>query len=78
MKKNLSGLNQLNNNLERHTSFGLYDNDGLFAKFIYDYDLKRYQSDYGYLTSQDVYQIMKDDDDERYVIWEENDGDNIK
>ena len=69
MKKNLSGLNQLSENLEKHISFGLYDNDGLFAEFIYDNELKRYQSDWGYLTTQDVYTIMKDETDKRYILW---------
>lgn len=71
MKKNLNGLNQLNENLKNHVSFSLYDNDGLFAKYDYDNELKRYQSDWGYLTSQDVYKIMKDETDERYILWEE-------
>lgn len=69
MKKNLSGLNQLSENLEKHTPFGLYDNDGLFAEYIYNYELKIYLSDWGYLTTQDVYKIMKDETDERYVLW---------
>ena len=72
MKKNLSGLNQLNDNLEKHISFSLYDYDGLFAKYIYDDELKRYQSEYGYLPTQDVYKIMKDNNDERYILWSEN------
>lgn len=69
MKKNLSGLNQLSENLEKHIPFGLYDNDGLFAEYVYDYGLKRYQSDWGYLMVQDVYKIMKDETDERYILW---------
>lgn len=77
MKKNLSGLNQLSKNLEKHKSFSLYDNDGLFAKYIYDYELKRYQSEWGYLTAQDIYKIMKDETDERYIIWEVNENEEI-
>lgn len=67
--KNESGQSLLNENLKQHKSFGLYDKDGLFAEFEYDENLKRYQSDYGYLTIQDLIKIEKDNDDERYFIW---------
>lgn len=66
----LNGLNQLNKKLQEHKTFSVYDNDGLFAKYIYDEELKRYQSDYGYLTVQDAYKISRDEEDERYLVWE--------
>ena len=67
MKSN--GLNQLNKNLEQHTPFELYDKDGFFARFEYDVELNRYQSDYGYLTLQGVYEISKDETDDRFIVW---------
>lgn len=70
MKKE-HGLNLLNNNLQEHKSFSLYDNNGLFARFEYNDILKRYQSDYGYLTIDSVIKITKDEKDERFIIWEE-------
>ena len=68
MKSN--GLNQLNKNLQEHKTFSIYDNDGLFAEYVYDNELKRYQSDYGYLTIQAVYEISRNETDNRYVVWE--------
>lgn len=68
--KNESGLNLLSDRLKKRVSFSLYDNDGLFAKYVYDENLNRYQSDYGYLTLQGVYEISKDETDDRYIVWE--------
>lgn len=65
----LNGVNQLNNNLKLHKPFEMYDNEGVFAKFYYDEELKRYQSDFGYLTMQGVIEITKDEEDERYIVW---------
>lgn len=69
MKSN--GLNQLNKNLQEHKPFSLYDSDGLFARYEYDEELKRYQCDYGYLTLQGAYEISKDEEDDRYIVWEQ-------
>lgn len=69
MKKE-NGLSQLSNNLKEHKNFKLYNNDGLFAEFKYDEQLKRYQSEWGYLTIEGVFEIIRDLEDERYVIWE--------
>ena len=68
--KNENGLNQLNNNLKDHKTFSIYDNDGLFVKYEYDNELKRYQSLYGYLTIEEVYTIARDKEEIRYIIWE--------
>lgn len=65
----LNTLNQLNNNLKLHKSFEVYDNKGLFSRFVYDEELKRYQSNCGYLTLQGVVEISKDESDERYIVW---------
>ena len=67
--KNENGQSLLNENLKLHKPFSLYDNDGLFAEYVYDNELKKYQSDWGYLTIEGVIQIVKDNDDERYIIW---------
>ena len=63
----LSGVNLLNNNLKEHKSFEMYDSEGIFARFDYSEELKRYQSKYGYLTIQSIIQISKDESDERYI-----------
>ena len=68
MKKEL-GQNLLNKNLQEHKTFSIYDSKGLFAKYVYDNELKRYQSDYGYLTIDGVIEIYKDEIDERYIVW---------
>lgn len=65
----LNTLNLLNNNLKEHKSFELWDRTGIFNRFDYDEELKRYQSDFGYLTMQGVVEISKDEEDERYIVW---------
>ena len=67
MKSN--GLNQLNDNLKKHKAFGLYDDDGFFATFEYNNITNRYESEYGYLTLQGIYEISKDETDKRFVMW---------
>ena len=69
MKKNLNGLNLLNEHLKQHKPFKLFDKDEYFADFNYDENLKRYQSEYGYLTIQSVYEIAIDENDDRNIIF---------
>jgi len=68
--KNDDGQNLLSKNLQQHKPFSIYDNDGLFARYEYDDELKRYQSKCGYLTIEGVLKIAKDETDERKIIWE--------
>lgn len=67
--KNYNGLNQSNNNLQEHRPFGLFYKRELFAKFEYDEELKRYQSDYGYLTVEKVYELANDMEQDRKIKW---------
>lgn len=67
--KNESGLNLLSEHLKQHKSFKLFSKDEYFADFYYDEELKRYQSDWGYLSLQDVYEIAKDENDDRNIIF---------
>lgn len=68
--KNENGLNQLNNNIAEHKSFNLCDNDGIFAKFDYDEKLKRYQSDYGWLSMEKAFELSRGKDRvRRWVEW---------
>lgn len=69
--KNENGLNLLSEHLEQHKPFKLFDKDEYFADFNYDENLKRYQSEFGYLTIQDVYEIVIDKDDNRNIMWVE-------
>lgn len=55
------------NNLKK--SFKLYHKGELFATFIFDTELERYQSDIGYLTIEDVYKISNGMDKDRKIIW---------
>lgn len=59
-KKNLNSLKK---------SFNLYHNGEFFAKFEYDKELKRYQSDCGYLTVEKVYELANDMEEERKIKW---------
>lgn len=68
MKSN--GLNLLNKCLKEHRAFNLYDSNGLFARYEYDDKIGRYQSDFGYLTLNGVYEISKDQTDDRYIKFE--------
>lgn len=68
MKKE-NGLNQLNNELQNHRSFNLFYKNEFFARYDYDYELKRYQSWCGYLTTEAVFQIIKDTTETRKIIW---------
>lgn len=67
--KNENGLNQLNNNLRNHKSFRLFYKNELFAKFDYNNELKRYQSDIGYLTMEKVYEIANNMEQDRKIVW---------
>lgn len=49
--------------------FNLYDNEELFATFEYDNELKRYQSDYGYLTIEKVYELANGKEKDKKIIW---------
>ena len=40
-----------------------------FANYKYDDELKRYQSDCGYLTLEAVYQILNDNKETRKIEW---------
>ena len=68
--KNESGCS-LSNNLKEHKPFNLYHKGEYFAKFEYDEELKRYQSDYGYLSIEKVYQLDKDLERDRKIQWVE-------
>lgn len=68
--KNENGQNQLNKNLKEHRPFDVYEKDGsYFEEYKYDEELKRYQSEYGYLTIEGVIQIAKDKEDIREIVW---------
>lgn len=49
--------------------FNLYDKEGFFATFEYDRELKRYQSDYGYLTIEKVYELANGKERDKKIIW---------
>ena len=66
--KNESGYNQLNN-LKEHKPFNLYYKGEFFDKFEYDDELKRYQSNYGYLSIEKVYQLDKGLEKDRKIEW---------
>ena len=66
--KNENGYNQLNN-LKEHKPFNLYYKSEYFDKFKYDNELKRYQSDIGYLTIEAVYKILNDNQETRKIEW---------
>lgn len=66
--KNENGYNLLNN-LKEHISFNLYYEGEYFDKFEYDDELKRYQSNSGYLTIEAVYQIINDNQETRKIEW---------
>lgn len=66
--KNECGYN-LSNNLKIHKPFNLYYKGEYFANYKYDDELKRYQSDYGYLTIEAVYQILNDKQETRKIEW---------
>lgn len=66
--KNENGYNQLNN-LKEHIPFNLYHKEEYFDKFEYDDELKRYQSDSGYLTIEAVYKILNDNQEIRKIEW---------
>lgn len=66
--KNENGYNQLNN-LKQHKPFNLYYKGEYFSNYKYDDELKRYQSDYGYLTLEAVYQILNDNQETRKIEW---------
>ena len=66
--KNESGYNQLNN-LKEHKPFNLYYKGEYFATFEYDDELKRYQSAYGYLSIEKVYQLDKGLEKDRKIEW---------
>ena len=67
--KNYNGLNQSNKSLQEHRPFELFHKGNLFAKFEYDGELKRYQSDCGYLTVEKVYELANNMEQERKIIW---------
>lgn len=59
-----------NENLKNlKNSFNLYRKEELFARFEYDSELKRYQSDYGYLTPKKVYEIANNMEKDRKIEW---------
>ena len=66
--KNENGYNLLNN-LKEHIPFNLYYGGEYFDKFEYDDELKRYQSDSGYLTIEAVYKILNDNRETRKIEW---------
>lgn len=66
--KNENGYNQLNN-LKEHKPFNLYHEGEFFDKFEYDDELKRYQSDSGYLTIEAVYKIFNNKKETRKIEW---------
>lgn len=49
--------------------FNLYYKGVYFATFEYNKELKKYQSLYGYLTIERVYQIDKGFDKDRKIEW---------
>lgn len=66
--KNENGYNQLNN-LKEHKPFNLYHKGEYFDNFKYYDELKRYQSDSGYLTIEAVYKIFNNDQETRKIEW---------
>lgn len=50
-------------------SFNLYYKGEYFATFEYDKELKRYQSDSGYLSIEKVYQLDKGLEKDRKIEW---------
>ena len=68
--KNESGYS-LSNNLKEHKPFNLYHKGEYFAKFEYDAEQKRYQSSYGYLSIEKVYQLGKDLERDKKIQWVE-------
>ena len=68
--KNENGLILLNNNIKEHKAFDLFYNDAIFARYEYDNELKRYQSYVGYLDIEDVYEIAKNKNDTRRIVWD--------
>lgn len=50
-------------------NFNLYYKNEYFDKFEYDKELKRYQSDYGYLSIEKVYQLDKGLEKDRKIEW---------
>ena len=67
--KNESGSNLLNENLKQHKPFKLFYKGEYWADFDYDEEKKVYQSNYGYLTVEGIYKIIKDEDDERNILF---------
>lgn len=51
--------------------FNLYYKGEYFTTFEYDAELKRYQSEYGYLSIEKVYQLDKDLEKDRKIQWME-------
>ena len=50
--------------------FNLHDEEGIFATFEYDEELKRYQSDYGWLSLEKVFELSKGKDRAgRWIEW---------
>lgn len=49
--------------------FNLYYKSEFFDKFEYDDELKRYQSDSGYLSIEKVYQLNKELEKSRKIEW---------
>ena len=66
--KNENGYNQLNN-LKEHIPFNLYYKEEYFDNFKYDDELKKYQSNSGYLTIEAVYKILNDNHETRKIEW---------
>ena len=50
-------------------NFNLYYKGEYFATFKYDDELKRYQSDSGYLSIEKVYQLDKGLEKDRKIEW---------